>query len=307
MTSYSADRQSYRGIYFLWLLTGLIGIVSYAWIALAGFEFPLKTSISLVIFIIVTQLMAFIIKALRIRDGDVAVMLLHLLPILITISVLCGFLCYLGNALNLPLVDTQLIEIDHFFHFDWPAYALWLSHYPNLAVLLTFIYKTIIWQLFLLPCVLALGQNVMTIERFVTAYAIAFIITLFLSSLWPSVGTYIFYDVHPDALHLFPAAARLHEHDLLALRGHELKYFPPIMLGLLSFPSFHAVCALLFIWAAWALKYWRWPSLFLNILMIFSVLVDGGHYLTDLAGGLIVALMAIYLTYRLGPLLRCKN
>jgi membrane-associated phospholipid phosphatase len=40
-------------------------------------------------------------------------------------------------------------------------------------------------------------------------------------------------------------------------------------------------------------RYLRWPAILLNAAMIFATLINGGHYLIDLVGGAVVAVVAI--------------
>ena len=75
------------------------------------------------------------------------------------------------------------------------------------------------------------------------------------------------------------------------------------LVGVLTFPSFHAASAVLYIWALWRV---RWLSLFLvpcNIAMIASTPVGGGHYLVDVMAGIAVAAAAIVAARRISRLL----
>ncbi len=51
----------------------------------------------------------------------------------------------------------------------------------------------------------------------------------------------------------------------------------------MTFPSYHAICALLLIAAVP-----RWPMIVLNVAMLVSTLPIGMHYFADLLGGGIV-------------------
>ena len=56
--------------------------------------------------------------------------------------------------------------------------------------------------------------------------------------------------------------------------------------GIISFPSFHTVLALLAAFALWPVPYARWPAALLAGLIVLST---GWHYLTDVVAGFLVA------------------
>jgi membrane-associated phospholipid phosphatase len=73
----------------------------------------------------------------------------------------------------------------------------------------------------------------------------------------------------------------------------------PFVIGMVSFPSFHAASAAIYAWAMWPIRSVRWVFLILNAALIFSTMPEGDHYLTDVIGGLVVAWVAVAVTSRL--------
>jgi membrane-associated phospholipid phosphatase len=69
------------------------------------------------------------------------------------------------------------------------------------------------------------------------------------------------------------------------------------LMGVITFPSFHAAAALLFIWGLWRVAVVRWLSLFLNGIMLVATPVFGGHYFADVAAGLLVATLSIWIAH----------
>jgi membrane-associated phospholipid phosphatase len=63
--------------------------------------------------------------------------------------------------------------------------------------------------------------------------------------------------------------------------------------GIVAFPSFHCASAILNAWAVWPVRSLRLPFMALNLLMIAATPVIGGHYLADLIGGALVAVLTI--------------
>lgn len=69
--------------------------------------------------------------------------------------------------------------------------------------------------------------------------------------------------------------------------------------GLVGFPSFHAVSALLNIWFSWLLRRCRVLIIPINILMIAATPVVGEHYLIDVIAGAGIALASVLIGDRL--------
>jgi hypothetical protein len=67
-----------------------------------------------------------------------------------------------------------------------------------------------------------------------------------------------------------------------------------LTLGVLTFPSFHAVSAVLYAWAFWPIRWLRPLALLCNGAMMAATPVGWGHYLVDLLAGIVVAAAAIY-------------
>jgi len=63
--------------------------------------------------------------------------------------------------------------------------------------------------------------------------------------------------------------------------------------GILTFPSFHAASAVMFAWAGWSLRIFRWPLIAINMAMLAATPFEGAQYFVDLIGGALVALAAI--------------
>jgi len=65
-----------------------------------------------------------------------------------------------------------------------------------------------------------------------------------------------------------------------------------LMKGVIAFPSFHAVLAVLFTYAHRHSATFA-PMAALNAVMLVSIPSEGGHYLVDVFGGIAVAIVAI--------------
>ena len=195
-------------------------------------------------------------------------------------------LTYLGNGLALPLRDTAFERADLALGFHWLAWVQFVDRHRWLSILQWLVYETNVVQPFL--CVgifVALGRRDRNAEL-LTAILIGLAVTIVVSSLLPALGPADAYGIETS----FAPVIR-------ALRSGHLTPLP--YEGIVSFPSFHTVMAILFAYAHRGLRRTFLPFLGLNVLMLFTIPYCGQHYLIDVAGGAVVAGLAIAATRRL--------
>lgn len=211
-----------------------------------------------------------------------------------------GILSYVSARLALPLTDAALISIDHALFFDWKTYVAWVDALPWLATSLSYIYLSSGPQILATVVLLFLLKRHAHNQRFLIGFMSTAIITVVLAALFPAVGAYVYYniDVATYYQHIEPAAPRVHEAPLLAMRDHSMTTLLFPLNGLVTFPSFHSALSIVLIYAAWPVLWMRAISLPLNILVLCSTPGDGGHYLTDILGGVAIALLVIYMMER---------
>jgi membrane-associated phospholipid phosphatase len=209
-----------------------------------------------------------------------------------------GPLSYVAGKMNWPLQDDALLAIDRAFGLDPEPIASYVNDHPWLADLLARGYGLIKWPLLAIPVVLTLTARHVRLQVFMLAMSLALAVTIAISAMVPAIGTY--YGLQLSAAH-FPEintmvyAGQLR--DILALRDgslHELRLF--FLSGIVSFPSFHAASAVLYMWALWPVRGIGGIAAALNLLMIAATPVIGAHYLIDVAGGIAVAAASIWVT-----------
>ncbi|WP_224788929.1 phosphatase PAP2 family protein [Pandoraea terrae] len=77
-----------------------------------------------------------------------------------------------------------------------------------------------------------------------------------------------------------------------ALRSGTVSVLDPLQ-GLMSFPSFHTITAVLCAYAVRSVQPVFPLAVVLNVVMVCSTPTQGGHYLSDVLAGLAVAVVAI--------------
>ena len=89
-------------------------------------------------------------------------------------------------------------------------------------------------------------------------------------------------------------------HDFFAMRNGTLHALDLARLaGLVNFPSFHTTLAIVFVYAVRRRSRPLTIAAALNVVMIVSVLTEGGHYLVDVIAGAAVAAGAIFAAARI--------
>lgn len=238
----------------------------------------------------------------KMRFPSDVIIFTHLVALCIILPTSGLTLSYLLASIPIPLNDDTLVKIDNFFGFDWLTYIGWLNEHPQIAKVLTFAYDSMVMQISLVMLVLCFANRVDQAQRFVGGLILTSFITIVLAAIFPALGTYTHYNINLEDYHnLKPAAAYLHKEGLLGLRDGTLHTIGINMQGIVTFPSFHTVIAVLIIYACWPVPYLRWLVAAWNVLMVISTMGDGGHYLSDVMGGIMVALVAIFAMQKLLP------
>ena len=201
----------------------------------------------------------------------------------VVFSVAGAILTYLAAARGGPLHDATLVALDLALGFDWFGwYSVVLSH-PALKLPLAIAYGSLSVQILFSVFWFALRgwdrRNAELLANVTLALLLTTAVFLLFPTLGPSVGMPALYDAYIE--------------DLVGLRSGHL---PPIdvmlLKGVIAFPSFHAVLAVLFTYAHRRSAFFV-PMASLNAVMLVSIPSEGGHYLVDVIGGVGVAIVAI--------------
>ncbi len=197
-----------------------------------------------------------------------------------------------------PRIDSVLAQADIAMGFDWPAMMRDLANHPTVLLVLQLAYGVLLPQIALAVVVLGTWGRIASLYRFILAVAIGALICIFIWSLFPAFGAMSVY--HFD----HALAARLHVPVDEAYGRALIKMLqegpgpitPDSIKGLIGFPSFHAVLAMLLIWYLRDVRWVRWPALVLNVTVIFATPIEGGHHWVDVFAAVPVTVLAIALS-----------
>lgn len=223
------------------------------------------------------------------------------------IGTIGAFGSYAEAALTTHYADDLLASLDRSIGFDWVAGYDFVRANPWLSVIGKIAYVSI----FISPTVLILafawtGRRVEA-RRFLFAFGVALALTLLLSTFFIAQGAI---EYHVGAAPAYVPQTGVHQAPIIRdLRAGTLDWVDPARLaGLLTFPSFHAASAILFIWAAWPIRWLRGPMLAVNLCMLAATPIEGGHYLVDVFGGMAMAALGIAsLRFTLAPTRRAAG
>lgn len=195
-------------------------------------------------------------------------------------------LTYLFATWAFPLQDVLFDRMDAALGFDWLAWKQFVTGHPPLHRLLSLVYATLRLQVLLVVIIFALaGRSQRNTMLFRSAF-ISLMITTIISGFVPALGAFGLYGMPAEAPWL---------HDLLALRDGARSFAVPSLQGVIDMPSYHAILAILLAWSfrggglvGVTMGLW-------NLLMLISVLSEGGHYLVDAIAGFGVAAASLWL------------
>ena len=190
-------------------------------------------------------------------------------------------------GMRMPLQDLHFARLDQMLKISVPGVTGWAYHH-RLGILANKSYSLLIPMLpisFMLP---ALAGKVRHAQQFLVQNLIAFAIGLPIFALFPAVGPWYGYHIAATSDQLQCQAGLF----LLRVPG-PYAFSPPA--GIVCFPSFHVVWAILCGAALWGFRPLRVPVVILSGLIVFSTVTTGMHYFCDVLGGAILAILSIAL------------
>ncbi|MGA7674803.1 MAG: phosphatase PAP2 family protein [Rhizomicrobium sp.] len=212
-------------------------------------------------------------------------------------SVLNYFLLTVAGA----RIDLFLAQADRAMGFDWPSAMAFMSRHPGPDLVLKIAYQSVLPQIAFLIALLGWKSRCEEISGLCLAIAVGAMATVFFWTFFPSFGAFAVYRLDPSvADRLSLALDSRYANDLLNLLATGPGHISPHNVkGLIGFPSFHAAMAVMVTWYARRLAYVRWPVCALNLIVLVSTPIQGGHHVVDVVGGLAVAALAIVLADRI--------
>ena len=195
---------------------------------------------------------------------------------------------YLAASVSWPLVDGYLGSFDHFLGFDWIGWSSYVHRYMLLSVVLRAAYDSLGLQIVASIIILSFGAGPDRNAELLLGAVLSLTVTAMISAAWPSLGPWT-----PFNGQYASSDELLNARDVLTMRAGDPASFALARLrGIVTFPSYHTVLAILFAYAHRGR--WSFPVfLVINCVMIASIPSEGGHYLSDVLAGTGLAVVAI--------------
>jgi hypothetical protein len=281
---------------FRWnsIVLGLMAVALAAALALTGFSIAPESMLKPAA-IVGAYLAYAYYSCYRRKNGDPKVIfILGSTGQLLLIPVLMTPLTYVAAAADLPMQDAALHALDRALGLDWMAWFNFFYERHTLLVITVLAYSMIGWPVFGAPIVLGWTRRYRRLQEFTLAFAIALVTTTVISAFVPAMGTYDLLKFMPDPEVFTPGAYLTQLHDLPMVRDGTLRHLSLTDLGgIVTFPSFHAAAAALYLWAFWPVRWVGPTAAVANIAMLVATPIGGGHYFVDVFAGIAVAAVSI--------------
>lgn len=275
-------------------------LVNMVWLLAAGFSFEPASAFPALSITAALVVISWFYTHIR-PEPDFASTLLWtmLLGLFATVATMFS---YLAASMNFPLQDSLFAATDAWLGVHWPAWHQLAASHPALTAFWAISYQITLPMTALTAIMLGLRGRIARLEEFITTLLLAAAITILFSGLLPSLGPYSFFSgqldlngpYKPTVLSVLDLHGQSYIDAVIALREGSLRQLSLTgALGLITFPSFHTVMCVLMIIAMRGHR-WLFPVwLVINLATLSAVPIDGGHYVTDMLGGAIIALISL--------------
>ena len=184
-----------------------------------------------------------------------------------------------------PLQDSHFMQLDSLLGIHVPSIMAWSDAHGLRSFSDKCYYALIpsLWAAVFLPTLAGKARDT---QRFLTANLIAFAIGLPIFALLPAIGPWYGYHL-PMGRYEAECQALIFQ----IRQPGPFTYHPPA--GIICFPSFHVIWAILCARSLWGFRFLRIPVSILSLMIIASTLTTGVHYFCDVLAGIVLATIAI--------------
>lgn len=196
---------------------------------------------------------------------------------------------YMFLPVAFPAIDHVLFVVDAMFGYSWAGIVLWAATHPWVGTILFFVYATSLPQLLVIVLTLGFTGREEQLHHFLITGVIGAFASIVFWIFFPTFGPSAYVQLPQWISQTIPLAVdNGYGQELSRLAAEGVSYLSPQnVLGLIGFPSFHIFMAAMSVWFVPRHRLVIAVILPLNLLMLPAVLVQGGHHLSDVFGGLI--------------------
>ena len=221
---------------------------------------------------------------------------------MIVISVLMAILNYMLMGVSFPLRDDMFASMDRAMGFDWISVLQWVEVRPAFSWVLVKVYSSSLAQMMAVIFIYSALRRPDRVLEFTALYAITGSVVAIVAMLFPSMGAHFYYQPDPELIDQYTNLGYVHIQTLEQLRAGTFQRLElNNLVGMVSFPSFHTILAIIVTYAFRDNRFLFVPVAVLNCLVVVSTLTEGGHYLIDIVGGTAIAVAAILFVRAVAP------
>ena len=268
-----------------WVAVVVFGLVDLLWSAYEALSFFRLERVLLAIVLMISLSWLYGASRRSLRLANMA----HYAGLWIAFTITGAVFTYLAATFRLPLRDPELAAVDGWLRFDWVAWFRFVGNSPILRVGLGLAYSSLFVQILVSIFYFCHVDKPDRNQELWSTAAVSLLITALLSALIPAAGAGVYFGASdlPNLTYL---------PHFLALRDGTLTHIAvENMQGIVTFPSYHTVLAVLLTYAYRGQGHMLFAIAALNVLMLLSIPVYGSHYLSDMLAGALIALLSIYL------------
>jgi membrane-associated phospholipid phosphatase len=204
------------------------------------------------------------------------------------LSTLLKFPLYIASRSTLALADSSLARADHGLGLEVPSILHVIAFHPWARTALAFSYDLLFPLMVVAALVPALRFRFSAAKELIVSIVFATLAGAALFALLPAIGPWAAYGFPPSPLQSQTQAL------FLSLRAGSVHFIDFSEPGVVCFPSFHVLLAILSATALCAVKPLRIPAILIAAMISVSTLTTGWHYVVDVIGGLILAAASIF-------------
>ncbi|MES5046709.1 phosphatase PAP2 family protein [Rhizobium nepotum] len=216
---------------------------------------------------------------------------------------------YMFLPVAFPAIDDVLFRVDAALGYSWPDIVLWAATNPWIGTILFFVYATSLPQLLVIVITLGFTGKERMLHHFLVTGVLGAFTSIVFWIFFPTFGPSAYVQLPQWVSQTIPLAVdNAYGQELSRLITGGVSYLSPkSVLGLIGFPSFHIFMAAMSAW--FVPRHWLVMAVILpvNLLMPLAVLVQGGHHLSDVFGGLVAFAIVCAASARLLKWLSAKE
>ncbi len=273
-----------------WALTLLLGGVDLIWADRLGLRFVGWTRVSCIVILLLAVgfIYGYSGRSRRLSDaGNYAAMW-------VAFSAAGAISTYLFATIAMPLRDAEFVAIDASMGFHWLPWFQFFQSHRVIELPLFLAYFTFLPQIVGSILYFAHSEQTVRNAEMIWIAMPALIVTTIVSAVLPAVGPYVhfFGRQTPDIVVLMSLRA-----------GGAHTFAIDRMQGIITFPSFHTILAIVFIYVHRPPSRSFLPVAILNGLMILGIPSEGHHYLIDMISGGVIAAGCIAIVRAAAPVI----